>query len=680
MKNNKLMPTPIFQVFLIGADLNHLEVIRLYGENRPYFFKLTLIHHETKALLPGFLGSVLAKDIMLDEILVDIGHLCLLCGVELINENIKHVDAKNKKIQTTHQLRDYDLVSISSAWAIDGLTLYHRILESLDKNPHSILFKGESPHSVELVLAIRSQLNPEIEVKFVSSGRNWPAGQQHEIICHLAHAKITLQIKDQHPYTPVNCLDTHQPLWVDSLIEQIPSFCLSKKLSKIGKVGCETPDLILGQGDPSTFSYCRAPFSKICRKDGLALWVKINESLGKSPSFLSRLKLIGIGSFLAKKDHFFSEKKRSFTRLSMRRSMLNLVAKYRCLAKKIRNQTYLESSLCTSHFSNCSALPITIHEFSKMTSTQESHASNLEIISGEGGKCFVQKLEFLSKSQLNLFQTGSFLAKTCNNYFEISGLKPNCYLFNLQLPFESEKMLQTDFGLFSKGVECFFNSDQVLPIQCKVQASDSFGAQLLLQGSADELSLSKLGGYYQNEDGMDIMISRPLGTGLLIEGHRVFMVSSPQLFSSLEQILKKQWQGGMILKEQSIFRKTIVGCEGVAHSLRKLITPLESASIFTDTLPVWPEVMKAIEMKIRLANHSHNKSYFAEELQSLRFGHISKSELLFSPEYAGPWLFLTPKKASKLVLEQLHGSGLNEATIIGEVLPVRPRKNNISFH
>ena len=156
---------------LAGSGHSHLEVLKLFAPRRPLGLRLTLVSDTAEALYTGMVPGLIAGEYRRDQVGVDLHPLCQKLGVRLLVDRIQRLDADARRLQLQRfGVLGYDLLSLNVGsrpplgdhWGVPvkpaiGLV---RALDALLARPQGgrLAVIGGGVGGVELALALAQRL------------------------------------------------------------------------------------------------------------------------------------------------------------------------------------------------------------------------------------------------------------------------------------------------------------------------------------------------------------------------------------------------------------------------------------------------------------------------------------------------------------------------------------------
>ncbi|MED5372376.1 MAG: selenide, water dikinase SelD [Myxococcota bacterium] len=166
--------------------------------------------------------------------------------------------------------------------------------------------------------------------------------------------------------------------------------------------------------------------------------------------------------------------------------------------------------------------------------------------------------------------------------------------------------------------------------------------------------------------GDQLILTRPLGTGVLFHADMAGQVSGPDALEALRWMTRGNGPAARAIRALGPSGVTDVTGFGLAGHLIEMLRPKDlHASVSSQALPVLPGVLRLLAQGVRSSFHHQNRTPFLKVIQAQVGG--PPLELLFDPQTAGGLLISAAPDRVAHLLEALHAAGDQHACVIGEV-------------
>jgi selenide, water dikinase len=170
--------------------------------------------------------------------------------------------------------------------------------------------------------------------------------------------------------------------------------------------------------------------------------------------------------------------------------------------------------------------------------------------------------------------------------------------------------------------------------------------------------------------GDSVILTKPLGTGVILAGHRLNLASAPDLAGALGSMKLLNRTGADIMRKFDIRGATDITGYGLAgHALKMARASEVTISLKMSSVPLIGDTYRIADegcipgASFRNLGFVENDSAFADGLD------YNLKMIAMDAQTSGGLLMSVPGNIQEEVLRQLHSAGLTSAAIIGSVLP-----------
>lgn len=182
-----------------------------------------------------------------------------------------------------------------------------------------------------------------------------------------------------------------------------------------------------------------------------------------------------------------------------------------------------------------------------------------------------------------------------------------------------------------------------------------------------KVQLSKLWQNHTAEAGDLLLLTKPLGISLLMNGFGVGEVSREDYERGVESMVTLNKGAAEILKNYDPHAVTDVTGFALMGHLTEMTDAHKTAVVFTDSLPVFPGAKEAAEEFVMTAGGQRNRQFLKDKV-SFQFDDYAMEEVLFDPQTSGGLLAALPREKAFAALEDCKKAGLH-AAVIGKIGP-----------
>ncbi|MEE3326375.1 MAG: selenide, water dikinase SelD, partial [Myxococcota bacterium] len=178
--------------------------------------------------------------------------------------------------------------------------------------------------------------------------------------------------------------------------------------------------------------------------------------------------------------------------------------------------------------------------------------------------------------------------------------------------------------------------------------------------------------------GDELILTKPLGTGVLLAADAQALVRGPWLEEGLASMRRNNAEAARVALESAVSVCTDVSGFGLAgHLLEVLEASGVAAELSMKEIPVLPGVVDLIRRGITSTFH-HQNAALADRVGAMGTDvDPALYELLFDPQTSGGLLMATSAEKSHDLLQALRSSGDSRARVIGRIVESDPQKPRI---
>lgn len=298
-----------------------------------------------------------------------------------------------------------------------------------------------------------------------------------------------------------------------------------------------------------------------------------------------------------------------------------------------------------------------------------------------------QSLDYVRAFSQDLFLVGEITATHGLNDLYAMGLSPHSAHVLATVTFGPKESMGRDLAELMAGVQSVFKHDNVHLLGGHSQAGFQAGVGMMVQslkgGEWNKDSATSSSSPYWTKKGLlpgdQLILTKPLGSGLLLAGGARFRVSTSHLYEAFAIMAKSHRAMLAIAKRHQVKAATDVTGFGLASHLNEMCQLSKVlATINLAAIPTYRGVFRAIEDGIRSSLHTQNRQSFAPILRGLTDRSLVMAESLFDPQTSGGILLAVRPEASAALLAELKAEGYSQATIIGHVdIASGPSENSV---
>ncbi|MDN4754974.1 selenide, water dikinase SelD [Porphyromonadaceae bacterium W3.11] len=178
--------------------------------------------------------------------------------------------------------------------------------------------------------------------------------------------------------------------------------------------------------------------------------------------------------------------------------------------------------------------------------------------------------------------------------------------------------------------------------------------------------------------GDQLILTKPLGVGTLIAGHRLGLTKPEDYDKALQSMCQLNQKGMEVMQRYGIKGATdVTGFGLIGHGLELAEASKVVLQLDADALPVLPGTLELLENGCIPGAAFRNLRYVGDKL--LRHTNPSINYLIGDAQTSGGLLMSVAPEKSQEVLNDLHHSGFPYASIIGNIEDASPKNTSIRW-
>lgn len=719
--------TPYSQhLIFIGGGHAHALALRMLAMKKPAGVKITLISNAIQTPYSGMLPGLIAGHYSFDQAHIDLGRLCRFAGVDFIEDFVTGLDPDARTIQCrNHPDFHYDYVSIDTGsvpgrhqvagaeqWTI-GVKPVEQFLDywqqiqqqvaSQPEHPLQIGAVGGGASAVEVVLAMQHKLSqeyPHHQVSFhvicgpaeILPNHNSKVRQRYQQV--LKERNILLHCNFQVSQVTEGCLtsQTGQQLKLDHIIWATAATGAdwpARAGLKTGAAGCiQVNDYLQSVSHPNVFAcgdiadmvnHPRPKAGVFAVRQGKPLVTNLKRILTgkKLQAFKPQeqfLSLISTGDKYAVasksnwslagrwvwwwKNHIDLKFMRRFSDVTALPAADTGKIKVenpdmRCggCGAKVGN-TVLERALARLPVSPQSDIPVGLQ-----------HPDDAAVIKVPEGKLLVQSVDSFRQLVNNDYLFGKIAAVHALGDVFAMGAQAHSAQALVTLPHASDELLEQQLLHLLQGAREIFDECNVSLVGGHTSEGSELSLGFTINGFADPDQLMIKGGV---EQGDYLILTKPLGTGVLFASDMRGQAHGRWISEALQQMQQSNFRASQILQQFNCKACTDITGFGLAGHLLEMLNPADlSATLQANQLPVLEGADICLSAGLQSSLHPQNRNY-AGKVNATETVPDSLYELLFDPQTAGGLLAAIKQEQLDSCLQALHQAGYPYACVIGQ--------------
>jgi selenide, water dikinase len=168
--------------------------------------------------------------------------------------------------------------------------------------------------------------------------------------------------------------------------------------------------------------------------------------------------------------------------------------------------------------------------------------------------------------------------------------------------------------------------------------------------------------------GDSLILTKPIGTGVILAGHRLGMASVNNLNDALNQMKLLNKSGAEVMKKHNISCATDVTGFGLAgHALKMAKASKVSLEIYMNEVPLIGESYRLVNEACIPGASFRNLDYAENDMEFAINLDYNLKMLAFDAQTSGGLLFTAPAEKADQIVRELHSEGLEKSCVIGTV-------------
>jgi len=166
-----------------------------------------------------------------------------------------------------------------------------------------------------------------------------------------------------------------------------------------------------------------------------------------------------------------------------------------------------------------------------------------------------------------------------------------------------------------------------------------------------------------------LILTKPLGTGVLFNANRSGKLAYPELEAILPQIAALNRPAMEVALKFDIHACTDVTGFGIlGHTLELAQASDVQIDLMYDRLPFYPNALRMYQKGETTGSDKANKKLVAEYFEMAASKSVTEQELLFDPQTSGGLLLVLPDSQADDLVSRLKKEGVDAAVRVGEVV------------
>jgi len=169
--------------------------------------------------------------------------------------------------------------------------------------------------------------------------------------------------------------------------------------------------------------------------------------------------------------------------------------------------------------------------------------------------------------------------------------------------------------------------------------------------------------------GDKIILTKPLGTGIINTALKAGMASEETVAKVTRCMATLNDKASELMQEAEVHACTdVTGFGLIGHSVQVAQNSQVGINLNSTAIPLFPEAIQFAEWGLCPGGLHRNREFYAKSAYISDEVPTNKQDVLFDPQTSGGLLICLDADKAEPLLNKLHQAGIDDATIIGEVV------------
>ncbi len=714
------------ELLLVGGGHSHVEVLRRFRMKPSRGARITLISNIVDAPYSGMLPGMVAGHYRADESNIDLFRLAQVSGARFVEDEVIAIDVEQKQVTCRNRGSiSYDVLSInigsvsplvsgempSESLAVKPISEFQNKVENLlqkliaEKTEKKIGVIGAGAAGAEIILAIQERLrrlgcsnekprhsfhlvtsSAEILIEHTRRTKNLCARELETSGIELVTGFEVSRAEGRKLYSKDGTtIEFDIVLWATGA--RAPKWISTSKLNTTPEGFIRVLPTLESQNSRHVFAtgdiahvhrFPRPKSGVFAVRQGPPLAKNLRRALQNKPlkSFRpqrSALALISLGRKQAIASHPLFTLKGAWIWRYKNFVDKRFIKKYQKL-KPMRPQSSKDTELKQEvRCGGCGSkvAPTILKEALASLPTQNSDsvlvglngADDAAIVRPAPNKLVVHTIDYFKEFIDDPWILGKIAVNHAINDIFAMGAIPKTALAIVGLPLAHPRIMRNDMIQLMRGSLEGLKENRTTLVGGHTNESHELNIGFSINGEVEENKIIRNRGA---RAGDSIILTRPLGSGVLLAGAMLGETKGSWITAALREMARSNLLASEILNENKATSMTDITGFGLVGHLSEMLdaTPM-GAKICLDKLPVYEGAVhlatKGIESTLKPENLliKHSASPHTKEKP--------KYSLCFDPQTSGGMLATLEKSKTSHIIQRLRDVGYQEAEIIGEI-------------
>ena len=166
-----------------------------------------------------------------------------------------------------------------------------------------------------------------------------------------------------------------------------------------------------------------------------------------------------------------------------------------------------------------------------------------------------------------------------------------------------------------------------------------------------------------------LILTKPLGAGIISTALKAGVVNKKTVAKLTKSMAKLNDKASELMQEVGVHACTdITGFGFLGHTVQLAKNSQVGININVANLPFFPEAGEFAKQGLCPAGLHRNREFYSPSIRIARKVPTYMQDILYDPQTSGGLLISVSPRKAELLLDRLHQAGVEDATIVGEVV------------
>lgn len=305
-----------------------------------------------------------------------------------------------------------------------------------------------------------------------------------------------------------------------------------------------------------------------------------------------------------------------------------------------------------------------------------SAADDAVLVPVPAGAPVLQSFDMLRQMVSDPWVMGRIAANHALSDLYACGVRPVSALAAVILPFASGTLLQRELQQLLGGA-----LHELAAVNCRLNGGHSMqGSELSLGFAANGVPMAGDGKLLTKTGvmpGDQLILTKPLGTGVLFAGHMQLAADGRDVSAGISSMLQSNGAAAELALAHGACACTDITGFGLLGHLLEMLSQAHAARLQLTALPLLNGALDQVRAGILSTMHAANLHSGEQFLEHSEVADDALRQMVFDPQTNGGLLIAVSAVRTPSLCEALQKNGYHEARVIGEVVALRPDSSSL---